>query len=95
MDNIKNMSMRIANLCVTTPVHICVCIIFNKPSATDLHYYLWMWFESFCPPPPPQPPSLMSPVSIHSYNHQMCVERRHRGAFTRSYFLHYAVKSSP
>lgn len=66
-----------------SPRSVCnVRIIFIRPSATDLHYYLWMWFESSRPPPPST-----AVASFHALC-QMSVLRRHSvGAFTRTHFL--------
>lgn len=60
-----------------------MCIIFIQSSATDLHYYLWMWFESSRPPLPSPP---LSPVSMHS---SRCPSYDGAGAFTRTHFLCY------
>lgn len=68
-----------------SPRSVCnACIIFIRPSATDLHYYLWMWFESSRPPPPST-----AVASFHALC-QMSVLRS-VGAFTRTHFLCHVV----
>lgn len=63
---------------------MCVCIIFIRLRATDLHYYLWMWFESS------RPPSLYSVASFHALYH-MSVARWRRCFHTNAFPLLYNV----